>query len=181
MKVDRFKMARGAVSFLILLNGCYTVLRHPPVQRESYLSSEITHRDACNSCHTGFGVFSYEDPLRPAPPYTTPKLQDWNYYYHYPWWLDDVYYSQSSRSGETENPLPIDPRRLGSRRGTDAYVPNTSPAPAGSGRFFRKQSTAADSAQKTRPGVKPQKPKANRSGLNAAGKAKRTRKKKKEN
>ena len=168
------------VVLVTLLSGCYTVLRHPPVQRESYLSSEITHRDACNSCHTGFGVFSYEDPLRPAPPYTSPKLQDWNYYYHYPWWLDDVYYVQDSGAKGGETPLPIDPRRLGNRRGTDAYVPNTAPAGAGSGTFFRKQSTTADSAKKTQPQVTPRKPKADRSHLNSAGeKAKRSRKKKK--
>ncbi len=170
----------GVLLAAAIFTGCYTVLRHPPVKRESYLSPEITHRDACNSCHTGFGVFSYRDPLRPQPPYTSPRLQDWNYYYNYPWWLDDVYYSEESRSAEQEGPLPIDPRRLGGRRGVDAYAPGISPAPAGAGRPFRKKAVTADSGKAVqKPLHKIVKPKTNRRNLKDHPAKIRERKKKK--
>jgi len=181
MKIDaKFWLLLGLLA-AALLDGCYTVLRHPPVKRESYLSSEITHRDACNSCHKGFGIFSYRDPLRPEPPYTSPGLQDWNFYYHYPWWLDDVYYSESSGQGASENPLPIDPRRLGNRRGVDAYAPGVSPAPAGPGQQFRKQAVRSDSSSSVgKPATRVVKPRTNRRNLGKDSTKVRQRKKKKQ-
>ncbi len=176
-RISSHKIAAVLILSAVTLSGCYTVLRHPPVQRESYLSSEITHRDTCNSCHRGFGVFSYKDPYKVEYPYTSEKLQDWNYFYHYPWWLDDVYYPMNSAEGDAENPLPIDPRRLGNRQGVGGYAPNAAPAPAGPG-FLRKQSTGADSALKA-PAIRKSKPKANRAKLKSeTEKSNRTRKKK---
>lgn len=176
----RFVPVKFAIFLLfvsVMSAGCYTVLRHPPVEREKYLPSEITHRDACNSCHQGFGLFSYRNPGE--VPYYPERFEDWNFYYTYPWWLDDVYYSLSgAEKSETETPLPIDPRRLNTRRGIDGYAPNTVPAPAGPGIQMRKQAAGQDSLQAKERKRKhaPGKPKTDRSRLKSPKERKRKKK-----
>jgi len=131
---------------IISLSGCYTVLKHPKVERESYLPPEITHRDSCTECHRDYHYYSPENPYILSAPYTSTQLSDWLYYYQYPWWLEDFYYpDQYGESEPTETP-PVDRRGFGRREALEPYRPTVAPQESSPGFQLRKQS-AADTQQ----------------------------------
>lgn len=161
---------------VILFTGCYTIMRHKKVDRETYLSSEITHRDICSDCHAGYGTFTMEDPYALKEPYNSPSLKKWNDYYHYPWWADSFYYSDKKKGEDGERLSPIDPRTLRNRKGLDSPGMNAAPAPAGTGIRMLTKSTAADSTKSTEKKVVPEKPSTDKEKLQSK-KPKRTKKK----
>ncbi len=169
---------RKFLSILVLFvvfTGCYTVMRHQKVDREeSYLSSEISHRDVCSSCHLESGQFTLEDPYALQLPYRSPRLKNWNAYYHYPWWADEFYY-RDGPNREGGNTLPIDPRSFGNRKGVDGSIAPALSAPAGPGQQFRKKAIGQDSTQAVEK-APPKKPTTDREKLKES--KKRTKKKK---
>ncbi len=127
----------GEIIFLFAvvfaLNGCFTVLQHPAVEREAYLSSEITHTDRCTACHANSAEYWYKNPYEMEAPYTNPHVISWNYYYNYPWWLRDRflekrYTASSDSSGEV---IPVNLRGRRSRIGV--YAPSAAPANSNGG------------------------------------------------
>lgn len=158
---------------LLMLSGCYTIMRHSQVERESYLSSEISHRDICSSCHTGFGSFTMEDPYALQEPYNSPRLKKWNDYYHYPWWADSFYYPNRGKNEKGEPLSPVDPRSLSNRKGIDGSGISTMPAPAGAGIRMLTKGSKIDST-KAKEKATPDKPSTNKDKLKK--KSKRTKK-----
>jgi len=171
-----FSLAMG-----FALSGCFTVLQHPAVERETYLSSEITHTDRCTACHANAAEYWYKNPYEMEAPYTNPHLTGWNYYYNYPWWLrdrflEDRYTMSPDSSGEI---IPVNLR--GRRRGLDAYTPAAVPGSLNSGLGLSTTSGGNTGISKTSissPGVK------KREGIDSSPKKSsqqtRIRKKKKE-
>ncbi|NOY77133.1 MAG: hypothetical protein GXO76_04620 [Calditrichaeota bacterium] len=127
----------GRIIFLLAailtLNGCFTVLQHPVVERETYLSSEITHTDRCTACHAQSAEYWYKNPYEMEAPYTNPHLTSWNYYYNYPWWLRDRFLEEryTLSSDSSAEVIPVNLR--GRRRGLDAYTPAAVPSSPNSG------------------------------------------------
>lgn len=140
----------------VVAAGCYTITKHPQVEQESYLSSEITHREVCTNCHSGYGKFTYENPYRLRRPFESPNLSNWNDYYHYPWWADAFYYPEHRNSGAAET-LPIDPRSFGNRSGIDNTTAPGIAIPNAPGIRVGKKSSAEDSTAHVAP-EEPEKP-----------------------
>ncbi len=167
----------AVLTLLVMLCGCFTTLQHPAVERERYLSPEITHRDACNKCHIGYATYSSDNPYALQLPFAAQRFTDWNYYYHYPWWLEDTFYPEAYKDSGATDGLPIDPRQYSNRRGLEPYSPNSMAAPAGAGIQLRKQATEGDSAQAATT-KNDAKPKTDRSNLNSENqRIERTKKK----
>lgn len=154
-----FLLGEFALLFLMgfVLNGCFTVLQHPAVEREEYLSSEITHTDRCTACHSNAAEYWYKNPYEMEAPYTNPHVTNWNYYYNYPWWLRDRFlesrYTVSSDSaGEI---IPVNLRKH--RRGLDAYSPTAVPGESNRGLGLSTTSSESTGTSKnsiSSPGVK---------------------------
>lgn len=143
-------------SLVMVIGGCYTITKHPDVDQESYLSSKISHREVCSNCHSGFGKFTYENPYRLRRPFESPKLSNWNDYYHYPWWADAFYYP-ADRSNNPSETLPIDPRSFGSRSGIENQGSPGIALPNAPGISVGKVSSAEDSVKQVIP-QEPEKP-----------------------
>lgn len=82
----------------LLFSGCYTqikVTKTTPKTASRWEEENSRHLRYRNSCHW---------------------CSSWNYYYHYPWWLDQVYWWEN-HSNETPNQIQQRRERSERRRG----------------------------------------------------------------
>jgi hypothetical protein len=75
----------------ILINGCYTILRHPEIEvyyenengKDSFAEQfDVVVNEDCKSCHGNFQPTQHFTPLSPM------HQNDWS---RIPWWFDDNY------------------------------------------------------------------------------------------
>lgn len=88
------------ITLIILLSGCYTILKHPAAE-ENYTSHD--YQADCVSCHADYNEYPYGYFYGQYPDYwwTTPR---WGRYYAYPWWWDNYWYDASyDHSREQQN------------------------------------------------------------------------------
>lgn len=89
------KHAFLVVFLFLFLNGCYTVLKHPPVQdpenpEYSYL---IDYSDNCADCHANRAPImspARQTLLLPRTNYIY-ENQRWEYFYQFPWWTRPMF------------------------------------------------------------------------------------------
>ncbi len=125
-----------AIFSLILMTGCYTLLKHPTLQNDSRQSNSfgevepVQYRSDCIQCHVSSEDY-YNSTLSYGH-YYQQSSDRWLFYYDSPWWVQPFYYGGSSAtegSGQTVNP-----RKFG-RRGvtnTDAAAQTSGSAAAAS-------------------------------------------------
>ena len=111
-------------------------------------------------------------------PFASSKYKNLNYYYHYPWWLEDFYYADAYEHGEPASGLPIDPRRFRNQRGFDSFSPSgVRSSQPGSGFQLKKENAKTDSLkQSTQKEI--EKPKTGNDKIKSSNKSSRTKKKK---
>jgi hypothetical protein len=70
------------------LPGCYTVLRHPGVDR-----AEADAPSDCASCHDDVEIYHFRDPFMDLYGFGPLGAPSWWYdYYGVPWWYDRYWY-----------------------------------------------------------------------------------------
>lgn len=120
----------GIVLLAPLLTGCFTVLQHPRLERGEAFPDEITHTDRCTACHAQMATYWYTNPYELVAPYSFSDLSDWDYYYHYPWWLRDRFLKQAYVYGDSAaEVIPVNRRQFGRRNRYGAYLPPVSSEP----------------------------------------------------
>ena len=110
------------VSIVLLLSGCYTLLKHPRIADESTAArfahdAEITPNDDCIRCHQE--PQTYYNATLPYSSYYRSSSSAWLYYYDTPWWVEPYYYGGAAVQADSSVPSP---RRFG-RRSAGSDVP----------------------------------------------------------
>jgi hypothetical protein len=83
---------------VLLVSGCYTVLRHPPVQDEEEISEPVAVRNECAACHSDWDMERFGYAFHPG---WYPAYGAWLGWYWEPWWMDVVVAAPSHpRSGK---------------------------------------------------------------------------------
>ncbi len=144
MKKHHFRLFLVTGTAVILLSGCYTLLKHPDVLveyveeknegAEVYSEEYDVYVDEdCSYCHDSFNVATHFNPLIPAHR-TTQSF--WNVQ---PWWFDNRYMMIFGGNGEEEPEVEyrsIPARRGGGSSATPAsgnrYIPGRSSPSSGS-------------------------------------------------
>ncbi len=93
------------MGLVIVLSGCYTVIKHPKVKKtqDSKFSHEVYFTDNCVSCHgnTVAELHPASKPYLPRLDYIRENNR-WNYFYQYPWWYRSMFsqYSGAANAGD---------------------------------------------------------------------------------
>lgn len=96
---------------IVLLAGCYTVIKHPPIQNNENPSftHEVYLTDDCMSCHQNQSITfnQMRKPFSPQLDYIRSNHR-WSYFYESPWWNREIFSSHApvSGSGNTSPLLP---------------------------------------------------------------------------
>ena len=134
------------VSFVILISGCYTVLRHPEVPNQDEMGNvyhqNIDTRDNCYSCHSQRNdqIYDYERYMNYYTDYGNehnyyPQSR-WDSYYNVPWWftppkvtvgVGSTPKQETNVNKSTSNQDNNSVRTSGSSRGSDVKI--SAPAP----------------------------------------------------
>jgi len=70
---------------LLLVTGCYTVLRHPPVESPAVEAAPVVLRGDCAACHSDWDLHRYGYAFHPG---WYPVYGPWPRWYSEPWWID---------------------------------------------------------------------------------------------
>ncbi|MBD3291008.1 hypothetical protein GF337_19530 [candidate division KSB1 bacterium] len=124
----------------LYLTGCYTVLTHPEIDDDviaeyEYIDDNVTHYDECTQCHVSFDRFRPYEMNYHSVLNNEYDNYDWQFYYTFPWWEEERYYSLVNTDDEG-NILPPTQKRSSGRRNTG--VPSiSSPAPSPTGNLSK--------------------------------------------
>lgn len=80
MKTIRSNLIWLVLSLFLFSSGCYTILKHPEIETDSYQAEDFT---SCYDCHTESFYAGYHTPL--------PYPDMWGEYYMVPWWYNEIY------------------------------------------------------------------------------------------
>jgi hypothetical protein len=138
MTVRYLVSALAAVSALVALPACYTLLKHPAVDNAAY---EGVQANECTACHYEEDIwyFHHSPAYREYP---GSAAAGWGFYYAAPWWYESYWrYTSPSEPGN----IPLPGRQVRPAGGKDAtrgavgghVTPPADPKSTGSAIRFR--------------------------------------------
>lgn len=113
-----FTLSAAAVFSILVLGGCYTLLKHPRVESEPAAVSQehpaaapVRPQANCIDCHAA--PYASTNEYLPYRRYYGDRETRWLHFYETPWWANPDIYVTAEEESQEELPSP---RQLGNRR-----------------------------------------------------------------